>query len=164
MVSKRKVKKMIRKLRQRNVKGLKQVKYYYKVGKYLRKNGELPEKLDKEVRRGALRLYLYFRNQPLALKPTCRELRRMKEEDFLQLLEDKNSLTGGTLSGTSCDLISPDWANQLGTSASIEIPNETIQINNDGNTFNLVDTLFQDEDINYEAYITNSVDQIDKEQ
>ena len=108
MSSKRKVKKIIQRLRRRNVRGLEQVKYYYKLGKYIHRHGDAPEDLDYKMYRGALRVYLYFRNQPLTLEPTYRKLRDMKERDFLQLLEDKKSSTGGTLSGTSYDLESHD--------------------------------------------------------
>ena len=105
MSSKRKIKRIIRKLRQRSVKGLKQVKYYYKLGKYVHQHGDAPEKIDRKFRKGALRVYLYFRNQPLALEPAYKKLQQMKEEEFVQLLEDKDSSTRGTLSGTSCDLM-----------------------------------------------------------
>ena len=84
MSSKRKIKRIIRKLQQRNsVKGLKQVKYYYKLGKYIHQHGGAPEKIDRKFRKGALRVYLYFRNQPLALEPAYKKLQRMKEEEFV---------------------------------------------------------------------------------
>jgi hypothetical protein len=106
MSSKRKIKRIIRKLQQRNsIKGLKQVKYYYKLGKYIHQHGSAPEKIDRKFRKGALRVYLYFRNQPLALEPAYKKLQRMKEEEFVQLLEDKDSSTRGILSGTSCDFM-----------------------------------------------------------
>src|ERR1043165_2974972 len=106
MSSKRKIKRIIRKLQQRNsVKGLKQVKYYYKLGKYIHQHGSTPEKIDRKFRKGALRIYLYFRNRPLTLEPAYKKLRQMKEEEFVQLLEDKDSFMREILSGTSCDLM-----------------------------------------------------------
>jgi len=53
MSSKRKIRKIIRRLRQRNVKGLKQTKYYYKLGKYIQRHGDAPEKIEREMRREA---------------------------------------------------------------------------------------------------------------
>ena len=82
MSSKRKVKRIIRRLRQRKVKGLKQVKYYYKLEKYIHKHNKAPEKIDKEFRKGALRIYLYFKDRPLSFEPTYKKLKWMKEEDF----------------------------------------------------------------------------------
>ena len=63
MSSKRKIKKIIQKLQQRNsVKGLKQAKYYYKLGKYIHRHDDASEKIDRRFRKGALRIYLYFQN------------------------------------------------------------------------------------------------------
>src|ERR1044071_5877209 len=39
------------------------------------------------------------------LEPAYKKLRQMKEEEFVQLLEDKDSSTRGILSGTSCDFM-----------------------------------------------------------
>src|SRR5688572_17644997 len=108
MSSKRKIKKIIQRLKQRKVKGIKRVEYYYKMGKYIHRHGEVPEKLDYRFRRGAHRVYLYFRNRPLALKPTYKELCSMKEDDFLHFLGDKESSTKGILSGTSHDVATHD--------------------------------------------------------
>ena len=105
MSSKRKIKRIIRKLQQWNIKGLKQIKYYYKLEKYVHQYSDAPEKIDQKFRKGALCVYLYFQNRPLALEPAYKKLRQMKEKEFVQLLEDKDSSTRGILSGISCDLL-----------------------------------------------------------
>ena len=60
------------------------------------------ERLNKDFEK---ELFVYFQNWPLVLKPAYEKLRRMKEEEFVQLLEDKDSSTRRILSGTSCDFM-----------------------------------------------------------
>ena len=62
---------------------MKQVKYYYKLEKYVHQHGDILEKIDRRFWKEAFYVYLYFRNRPLSLESAYKKLQQIKKKEFV---------------------------------------------------------------------------------